>query len=272
MAAIFLIVGFMMQVLTPKETACVGFISETTLPPNIYIAGTEEEGLRALAALGSLVYLNGPGVSSLKQSESYRIVRPEGELQDPSGLESAGIYYRQLGIARVESTGGDVATAVITGICRPIAKGDILLPLKPVSPVTYKGKLADRSTPFEEGLTSAILLGQDDNKMLGTGQSCFIGVGSLDGVHPGDHFTIYRPQPPFDSSFTDGTGAGTYASYQKVEGGGYNHRVGKLLENRKLPPRPLGDLIVVDAGNHTATATIINSIYEIIPGDIVVKR
>jgi hypothetical protein len=57
-----------------------------------------------------------------------------------------------------------------------------------------------------------------------------------------------------------------------VEGGEYNHRIAKLLENRKLPPRPMGDLIVVDSGNHTATVKIINSLYEILPGDIVVKR
>jgi hypothetical protein len=272
MAGIFLIVGFMMQVLTPNETVCIGFISESTLPLNVYIAGTEEEGLRALATLGSLVYLNGPGVSALKKSENYSIVRPEGDLQDPYGNRLFGTYYRQLGAIRIENPGTDAATGIITTICRPIAKGDILLPIKTIAPVTYKGKLTDRSTPFEEGLTSTLLLGQDDLKMLGTGQFGFIGLGSAEGVQPGDHFIVYRPQPSFDPIFLHSTGAGNYASYQRVEGGQYNHRLAKLLENRKLPPRPMGDLIVVDTGNHTATVKIINSLYEIFPGDIVVKR
>jgi hypothetical protein len=271
MAAIFLIIGLMAQVLTPGETVCLGFISDNPLPMNIYLVGTEEEGLHFLATQGSLVYLNGPGVSSLKKSESYRLVRAEGEIRDPVRKRAAGVYYKEVGIARIENPGSNVATAVITAACQPIMKGDLLLPLKPIVSVTYKGKLADRSTPFEAGLTSTILLGHNDVRMLGTGQFGFIGLGTLEGVQDGDHFTVYRPQPPFDPFYMT-TERSPYASYGPVEGGDYNSRVAQLMEERKLPPRPLGDLIVVDAGNHTAAVKVINALYEIRPGDLVVKR
>jgi hypothetical protein len=271
MAAIFLIFGFMAQVLTPGESVCVGFINETTLPLNVYVVGMEEEGFHFLATQGSLVYLNGPGVSALRKSESYRIVRAEGEIKDPARKHTAGLYYNQIGIARVESPGSEVATAVVTTACQPIAKGDLLVPLKPIISVTYNGNLTDRSTPFEAGLTSTILLGQDDLRLLGTGHYCFIGLGTLEGVKPGDHFAVYRPQPPFDPFYMTAPRAMS-ASYDSVEGGDYNTRIVQLMEERKLPPRPLGDVVVVEAGNHTSTVKVINALYEMRPGDIVVKR
>jgi hypothetical protein len=271
MAAIFLIFGLMAQALTPGESACVGFINETTLPPNVYVVGTEEEEVHILASQGSLVYLNGPGVSALTRSESYRIVRAEGEIKDPSRKQAAGIYYKQIGIARLESPGSDVATAIVTTACHPVARGDLIVPLKPISSVSYKGKLADRATPFEAGPTSTILLGQDDMHILGTGHHCFIGLGSAAGVKPGDHFTVYRPQPPFDAFYITAPRS-SYAAYGAVEGGDYNSRIAQLIQERKLPPRALGDAVVVEAGSQMSTVKIINALYEIRPGDIVVKR
>jgi hypothetical protein len=272
MAAITLILGLMTQILTPGETTCIGFINESVLPLNVYIAGTEEEGFRSEAAAGSLVYLNGPGVSTLKKAESYRVVRAEGDVQDPTKKQFIGIYYRQLGIVRVESLESDSAIAAVTNSCQPMAKGDLLLPLKPIVPVTYNGKVSDRLTPFEQGLSSTIVLGKEDSRIMATGQFCFIGVGSLDGVKPGDHFTVYRSQPPYDPTRMGAPRSAPHASYEPVDGGHYNTSITQTLRSRTLPPRPLGDVIVVDTGNHTAAVKIINALYELRPGDIVVKR
>jgi hypothetical protein len=45
-----------------------------------------------------------------------------------------------------------------------------------------------------------------------------------------------------------------------------------LLHNRKLPPKVVGDIVIVEAGDSFSTARIINSISEIKLGDLVVKK
>ena len=46
------------------ELDCLGFISDTLMPLDIYVAGTEQEGLVTALMEGSLVYLNGSGLKS----------------------------------------------------------------------------------------------------------------------------------------------------------------------------------------------------------------
>lgn len=273
MAAIILLLGLMAQIVTPGETTCLGFISDATLRVSVFIAGVEEEGSSGMAASNGLVYLNGPGVPELKTGGTYRVVRPEGVVRDPDRGEPIGIYYKQLGTVRIESEGKEFATAIVMLSCQPMIKGDILLPWVPKPPVSFSGKVSDRLTPYAEtGIESRIILGKDDLRELAAGRFCFIGVGSRDRVQIGDRFTIYRLQPLSNPQDLSVAGAQTDASYGKSEAVRYRSSVAERLKTRKLPPRPIGDLVVVDVTEKTAAGKIINSLHEIHLGDIVVKR
>jgi hypothetical protein len=272
MAAIILLLGLMAQIVTPAETTCLGFISDATLPMSVFIAGMEEEGSASMAAGNGLVYLNGPGVPDLKTDGTYRVVRPEGVVKDPDRGEPIGIYYKQLGTVRIVSEGKEFATAIVMLSCQPMIKGDILLPWVPKPPLSFSGKVSDRLTPYtENSIESRIILGKDDLRELSSGQFCFIGVGSRDRVQIGDRFTVYRLQPLFDPHDLSVAGTRMDASYEKMEAT-QSRSIADKLGTRKLPPRPIGDLVVVDVAEKTAVSKIINSLSEIHLGDIVVKR
>lgn len=272
MATIILLLGLTAQIVSSGETACVGFISETTLPMNVFIAGMEDDG-NSMAAANGLLYLNGPGVAEMKAGSTYRVVRPEGSVTDPGRGETVGIYYKQLATVRIERVEKGYATAVVLLSCQPVVKGDILLPWEPKPPVSFHGKLSDRLTPYpENGTESRIILGKDDLRELASGQFCFIGVGSRDRVQIGDRFTVYRMQADFNPQSLTVTGTRMDASYGREEAVRHSNSAAEKLRTRTLPPRPIGDLVVVDVGERTAVGRIINCLSEIHLGDIVVKR
>jgi len=264
----------LMQVATPQEMHCLGFIQESSLPLDVYIAGTGEEGMTAFASESGLVYLNGPRVSTLKAGETYLVVRPEGRVRNRVTHEQTGIYYKELGTVRVELVGKDNATATVLVSCYVMHKGDLVVPYQPKPAVKFEGKLSNRLTPYPaEGLTSTIILGKDGLEELATGQFCFIGIGKRDGVKVGDRFTIFRPQPPFNPRDLIVDGTRSYMSYERLqagtlEGGGQIDK----LQDRSLPPRVLGDIVIVEVGDSTATARIIHCMNEVHLGDTVVRR
>ena len=261
------------QIVSSSEMSCIGLIRDTHIPADVFIAGTREEGANALAAEGELVYLNGPALSTLKSGEKYRVVRPEGTLRDRQTRDEMGIYFKSLATVRVERVETGSAVAVILNSCQAIAKGDLVVPATPRIPVEFKGELSNRLTGFpEQGLTSVIILGEDDVHELATGQFCFIKAGSRDGVKPGDRFTVYRLPIPFQLQDLVVNGVGRMRSYQKVNVATYDPQLIEILRERKIPPRPVGDIVVVEAGETSAAARVINSLVEIHPGDIVVRR
>jgi hypothetical protein len=132
------------------------------------------------------------------------------------------------------------------------------------------GDLSNRLTSVnEQGLASSIVLGRNDARELASGHFCFIGVGARDGVKPGDQFTIYRVQPPFDPKDLIVNSAHSGTTYDRLT---YKAEIIETLRHRKIAPRILGDLVVVDVTANTAAARIVNSRSEIHVGDIVFRR
>lgn len=257
----------------PSELRCIGFISKSFLPMDMYISGTEYEGITTFAMEGAIVYLNGPGLTSAKVGQTLRVVRAEGKVSDPFTSEPIGIYYSELGTVRMDAMRKDGATATVITSCNIMFKGDVVLPL--VEKPTVKGpkEVSNRLTPYpEDGLASYIILGKEDITYMSAGQFCFIGAGTQDGVKLGDRFTIYRAQPPFDAKDLIVNRAAGGTSYKQVQTGKYLSTFIQTLKNRKIPPRVLGDLVILDVGENTAVTKIIYSRAEIHIGDIVVRR
>jgi hypothetical protein len=256
-----------------RELPCVGFIHESELPLDLLVMGTEYEGVTAFLTAGSLVYAGGPALSSAKVGEVFQVIRPEGKIRDSYTREAVGIYYKELGTIRLEAIHPDSATGTVLTSCAPMVKGDLLVAMRPKGPVTFSGTLSDRLTPYPaEGVASSILVGKDDAREMAAGFFCFIGVGASEGVRAGDRFTIYRPQPGFDRKDLIVNAAHGGTSYGKWQTPVYEARIVEILKKRNLPPRVVGDLVVVDVAETTAAAKIIQSRSEVHIGDLVVRR
>lgn len=268
-----LILLLLLQMVTPPEMNCLGFIRELPIPAEVFIAGGGEEGITALTSQNDLISLNGPGLIDLKPGESYKVVRPEGKVRNQVTKDEIGIYYKELGIIKIEASGAGYAMARVSSSCCHMIKGDLVVPMTAKPDVRFTGKLSDKLTPFPaDGLSSTIILGKDDLQELAAGNICFIGSGTQQGVKNGDRFTIYRMQPQFNRQDLSVDGEGSGNTYEKLAAGRSDAQLLWMLIDRNMPPRVLGDLIIVDAGETTSAAKIVNSMSEIHLGDIVVRR
>ncbi len=273
MVTIVLAVALFAGAAVQEESACLGFIDRSLLPMDVYVAGTEFDGFSALAEQAELIYLNGPGLGSLRAGGTYLVVRPEGYVKHPETRSPVGIYYRELGTVKIETTGPQSAAALVMTSCRTIMKGDLVIPMEQRASVPTKVEPTDRlATAPEEALASVVVLGLDDRRELGAGDVCFIGVGARDGVRPGDRFAVYRSQPPFNARDLTLAGSGKARTYKKVLSGLYKLDVTNTLKKRTLPDRMMGDLVILRASETTAVAKVVNSRAEVHIGDKVVRR
>lgn len=262
------------QVASPGEMACTGSVQQMKVTENLYIAGVEDEGATTLATAGQLLYLNGPGVSTLKVGEVQRVVRPEGRVHDPlTPATVLGVYYKDMGTIRIEAVNQESATARVLMSCQAgILKGDVVIANTPKSPVEFNGALSTQLTPVPRGLVSKIVLAKDDKRELAAGTFCFVPVGKHDGVKPGDQFIVFRPNPKYNSGDMVAKGTGAGATYAPMPKGIFGNKMGSLLDDRTLPPKVIGDIVIVDAGEKISVGKVVNSMMEIHLGDLVAKK
>jgi len=148
-----------------------------------------------------------------------------------------------------------------------------VMPFAAKQTIQFDGKLSDTLTQIpQNGLVSSIMLGKNDVRELAVGNFCFVGLGKRDGIATGDRFTVFRPQPEFNRNDLIAGQTGRSSTYASVRDWLYKYRMIELLRQRKLPPVILGDIVVVEAGESVSTGKIVNSLLEMHPGDLVVKR
>jgi hypothetical protein len=258
---------------TPSEMRCVGLIHESELPQDILVAGSEDEARVTHLTEGALAYVVGPGVSSAKVGTTYQVVRPEGRIRDRNTNSIVGIYYKEAGTIRIDAVHAANATGTVTSSCGAIFKGDLLVPLRPKTGSVFSGTMSNRLTEHpSDGVASSILVAKDDRREMGAGSFCFIGVGAREGVKIGDRFTIYRPQPGFDRKQLIVNAPHSMTTYGKFQTPIYEAKIVEVLKKRNLPPRVMGDLVIVDVAETTSAAKIMNSRSEVHLGDLVVRR
>ncbi len=268
-----LLLLYALSVVSPNEMECVGSIQDAMLPLDVIVSGVEMEGIATLAAQGQMIHLNGPKVSALKPGAIQRVVRPEGRVRDPLSGDKLGYYYIDVGTIRIESVDVDKAMATVRVACHGMLKGDLVIPFTPKTKMEFSGPLSTSLTQLpEHGLVGSVLLGKEDVRQMSTGNFCFLGLGSRDGIKPGDRFTVFRPQPGFDPRDLNALGKTSDRTYSPVINYAYRFNLSMLLQQRKLSPQILGDVVVVETGDTISTGKIVNCISEIHVGDLVVKR
>ncbi len=257
MSMLTLILFFAMQVATPGEMACGGAILDFSMPADLYVAGSADEGAVLSITQGQILYLNGPRIPFLKTGDVNKVVRRMNRVRNPLTGQISGVYYKDLGSIRIEAVDKNHAVARALFSCEAFAKGDLVFPNTPKALVYFSGALSNPSAPIpESGVVGPILQGMSNNRILSAGQLCFFGRGWRDGVKAGDRFTVFRAD----------------AAPDKIDSGATEEASGVLRQKRRLPPRILGDIVIIDAGDTTSTAKIINSLSEIFPGDLAIKR
>jgi len=167
-----------------------------------------------------------------KPGDRYAVYRTVKQIEHPITGEPYGYAIEVLGTVRIQSTGNNIATAILEKSYSAIERGDWVGPVpefvgQRISPTTNSGGAKGYIIETMEAAQAAI----------GEHNVVFIDRGRAQGVQAGSIFTVIR------------------------RGDGFTG------EEEGLPYEDIGEGIVIDARENVATAMIIKSVSELSVGD-----
>ena len=235
---------------TEADIYCYGYIGDPNEPMPNQIFAWEDGELRYQpgaafsttdGAEGDLAFITGGSSTGLVAGETYMLVAPRDLIKHPRNkFETVGRQYDYIGQVKVLCLDGQQARGIITKSCAEIPLGTRLKPMPQLPiPLARIPSLPAFCDP-QSGKTRGYIVsaeGGDWLTAMGEGFLVQINLGRDDQVQPGEFLTVFR----------DGIQPGT-------------------------PPQILGELAVLTAENHTATAKIVLMRYDMKVGDSVEIR
>lgn len=270
------------RVATGNDLYCAGYITADAISASKQIIGAEDEDRLAYFGQGDTIYTNIGGGQGAKQGALFSILRPMGKyaskFDDPLG-KPMGTFVKELGIVRILEVQGQTSTARIVFSCDDVRIGDVLVPFEPrESPASVDTGPLPRYKATSGKNAGRILMQRNQRELLAPRDVVYIDLGKDNGVKPGDTFTIFRRKPD-DGNITsfrdDEVGlrrSGGYPS-DKYKGGEFSNDhpyqgVQSVKDTRPaVPPKVVGELVVISTQAKTATAIVTKATQEIHPGD-----
>jgi hypothetical protein len=233
---------------TEADIYCYGYVGDPNEPLPNTIAAWEDVEMRYQPGAvrqnidgseGDLAFIEGGSSSGLNAGDTYLLVVPQGLIQHPRTHEIVGRQYDFVGQVKVLCIDGRQARGIITQSCSEIPIGARLKPMPqlpiPLARIPAMPAFCDPAS----GKTGGYIIssnGGDWLTALGEGMLVQINLGRAEQVQPGEFLTVYREAIP------------------------------------GVPRQVLGELGVLTAENHTATAKIVLMRFDMRIGDRVEIR
>jgi hypothetical protein len=221
------------------------------------------------------------------------VVRPRGQLRSrwSSKPGTLGVYTQEVARLRVVRVKTDTSVAVLTHSCETVLLGDLLRPVpQRAAPVASFNPVFDRFAEPSGKQQGRIVLARDAREAPSVNHIVYIDLGREDNVREGDRLTIFRPVgTPRVARFKDEEvtpgGSGGFES-ERFRGGKYSNQaprvkdptrdgprgpVLKLPEIKRtrpaLPRKIVGEMVILNVQQRTATAVITRVAQEVHTGD-----
>jgi len=227
---------------TLSDVYCFGYLGDPDEAlPNViasfedtevkYIPGALEQSMSV--SVDDVVYIMGGTSTGILPGETYLIVEPGELVPHPKTLETIGRQYYYRGQLRVLCADEDTSTAIIVQACSGINIGSRLKPVPQIPIPVARLEPMERHCDEPRGMSDGYIVNAKDFRYsLGEGSVVQINLGWEDFIQPGDFLTVYR-----DSI---------------VEG---------------QPPLILGEIGILTAEPHSATAKVVQMRYSMEVGD-----
>ncbi len=225
---------------------CSGFITPELKILPLRIIGNEDNVLKLALSTNDIVYLNQGEAEGISPGDEFTIVHQVREIDHPITLKGLGDYVVQTGRLKVVATQEHTSTAQITYACDSTQVEDFLVPFEPKEvPVFTEMPPVDRYSSEGPNAKGYVVFAKDDLTSLGLGHEVQIDLGAKDGIAPGTRLILYRhPRSGFE----------------------------QMGSSNDLPRKVLGEMIVFNVQDATATGRIIQSYQYIEIGDQVEVR
>ena len=270
---------------------CAGYVQASPVNTVNKIVGAEDEQEQNIYAQGDNLYINVGASQGVKVGDMYAVIRPRGQVETRwTRKRNLGFYVQEIGALEVIKVKNEVSIVRVKNSCDNLLLGDLLQPIQQRTSPTFQTKPA--LDVFGEPTGKAlgrIFMARDGREMLGREQIVYIDLGAEDRVSVGDYLTVYRPLGKGNLFVNDvdesiEARVGDFQS-EEYRGGKFSNQGarkqgdqarGKVVTTEKAKEdRPqvlrkvVGEIVILNVREKTATAIITRTAQEIHTGDIV---
>lgn len=273
---------------TLNNLYCGGYVQSSPINTNNPVVGAEFESDKHTFAQGDKLVIQG---GNYQVGDKLSVVRPRGRVETRwTKKGNLGFYVQELGVVEIIKVKSDISIAMVKNSCDNMLLGDLVIPMtekslpemKERTPLDIFGDATGKST-------GRIFMARDNQEMLSSEQIVYIDLGSEDNVKTGDYLTIYRPLGTtniVDRIYSESMSARD-EGFQSNEyrGGKFSNQAprkkGELARGKKMTSedarsrRPknirqvVGEMIILNVKEKTATAMITRTTHEVHTGDYV---
>jgi len=253
----------------PTSVYCSGFFTNQRVPDELRLVSGEQSEYKITFASRDIVYVSKGANQGVKPGDRFSVVR---ERKDPLRvpffkwqdklINAMGTYYVDLGQLEVIKTQPNIAIARVSMSCDLMQRGDIVRPFveRPVGPYKDLAEF-DKLASVSGKPVAMVVSARDSQQLIGKMDTVYVNLGTSQGVKVGDYFRIFRYQGsrsetiPVEKDYQD-----------RLYGYGSNP---KHYGWNDLPREVLGEGIVLNASQSSATVLVTLTRGEVFAGDYV---
>jgi len=267
---------------------CAGYVQHSPINTDNRIIGAQEEQEQFHYSQNDVVYINMGSNSGLNVGDVMAVVRPRGRVESRwTKKEELGFLVQEVGSVEIVSVKGGYSVARIKNSCEAFLLGDLLQPMPQRNSPMHRnrGTLNLFADPSGKA-TGRLFMARDGQETVSRDQIVYIDLGAEDNVQVGDYLTVFRPLGkgnPFENDEDESLSARD-EGYQSWEyrGGKFSNQAprksgdrarGRIIttekakEGRPMIRKIVGEMLVLNVKEKTATAVITRTAQEIHTGD-----
>ena len=268
---------------------CAGYVQNAKVDTSRKIVGAENEQEQNVYWQGNNVYISLGDNRNVQVGDMFSVVRPRGQVNTRwTKKNDLGYFVQEVGALEVIKVKNEVAVAKVTTSCETLLLGDLVQPIPSrTSPMFKERPALDVFADPSGKARGRIFMARDGQEMLAREQIVYIDLGAEDNVSVGDYLTIYRllgKGSLFENDEKEDVDA-RVEGFQSDEfrGGKFSTQAprkraddatGKIetnvsaKENRPNDLRKVvGEIVILNVREKTATAVIVRTRQEIHTGD-----
>jgi hypothetical protein len=281
-----------MSVAVGNNLYCAGFIQQSAISTGNKIIGGQDEADKYNYSQNDFLYINMGRDKGVNVGDMFAVVRPRGAVKSKWSKKSdIGFYVQEVGALEVVDVKQSVAVTRVKASCDSFLLGDLVqLIEKRNSPDHESRPPLNRFADPSGKAMGRILMSRDGAEMLARDFIVYVDLGADDSVRVGDRLTIFRPLekgnpvhpyiggPDREMSTSRDYGfesleykGGKFSnqssrkSGDKADGGEVTTR--KAKEGRPFLRKVVGEAVVLNVKEKTATVVIVRTGQEIHTGD-----
>lgn len=273
---------------TLNNLYCGGYVQNSPINTTNFVVGAERESDTHIFAQGDQLVIKG---GNYQVGDMLSVVRPRGRVETRwTKKANLGFYVQELGVVEVVKVKSDISIVKVKNSCDNMLLGDLVVPMtEKTLPEMKERTPLDTFGDANGKSTGRIFMARDNMEMLSSEQIVYVDLGAEDNVKAGDYLTIYRPlgttnvidriysesMSARDEGFQSNEYRGGKFSNQAPRKKGDRAQGKKMTSEDARSKRPknirqvVGEMVILNVKEKTATAMITRTTNEVHTGDFV---